>query len=63
MIERLQCLKCGHNIDNHKIIVVGNWEYQEISCQAQGEEYSDNCGCDAGFKKVQIKKDFTTMEG
>lgn len=60
--EKLQCLKCGHDIDLHKIMVIGNWEYMIISCQAQGEDYHDACECEAGFGKVRIKKEFSLMK-
>lgn len=57
---RVDCLKCGHNIDAHKIFIIGNYEGLEVSCHG-GDEYQD-CTCDAGFKKVAIKKEFTTMD-
>lgn len=56
------CLKCAHDIELHKIQIIGNYDVVEISCQAQGEDYSDNCGCDAGFGKVAIKKEFNPMK-
>lgn len=58
--DKTQCLKCGHDINNHKISIFGNYEFEEISCQAQGNDYDEQCGCDAGFRKVIIKKEFTS---
>jgi len=55
------CLKCGHDIGSHKIEILGNYEYVEINCQEEGNEYSERCNCDAGFKKVAIKKEFNQM--
>lgn len=55
---RTICLKCGHNIDMHKISIIGNYEGLEVRCNFDGYE---SCECDAGFKKVMIKKEFTSM--
>lgn len=58
------CLKCAHPIDNHRISIIGNYEYMEIMCGTRDGDFESDgsCGCDAGFKKVQIKKEFTQME-
>jgi len=57
-----ECLKCGHDISSHIINIIGRYDFLEISCKAEGEEYQDQvCGCDAGFRKVQIKKEFTSL--
>ena len=55
------CLKCGHDISLHTIKIIGRYDFLEISCSAQGEDYNEACNCDAGFRKVQIKKEFSTM--
>ena len=59
-MDNTKCLKCGHDILKHTIQIIGNWEYQEINCQDNGEEYG-TCNCDAGFRKVAIKKEFNQM--
>ena len=56
------CLKCGHDVSMHTIKIIGRYDFMEISCEVDGENYNENCGCDAGFHKVQIKKEFTQME-
>jgi len=59
----VNCLKCGHIIESHEIDIIGNYEFVEVCCKAEGEEYENQvCGCDAGFKKVQIKKEFNSLE-
>lgn len=59
--EKTICLKCAHSIDLHNIMIIGNYDYMEISCKGSGEDYNVECNCDAGFGKVQIKKEFTLM--
>ena len=59
-MNREICLKCEHNIDLHKIEIIGNYEAVEISCKSEEEGY-EICNCDAGFKKVAIEKKFTQM--
>ena len=60
-MDRNLCLKCSHEISKHEIKIVGNYEYQEVACQDNGEEYGI-CNCNAGFRAVMIKKEFTQME-
>jgi len=55
------CLKCAHSISLHKIEIIGNYDFVQVVCSAQTEDYSDSCNCDAGFKKVVIKKEFNQM--
>lgn len=56
------CLKCGHSIKNHTIKIIGRYDFMEITCDIGEDNYEDKvCGCDAGFNKVQIKKEFSTM--
>jgi hypothetical protein len=67
MIATLQpptiCLKCGHELAHHTIQTYGRYDYMEIACLDSGDDYDQTCGCNAGFKKVQIKKEFTTLDG
>ena len=59
------CLKCGHDIGAHKMQIIGNYNYVEIACTEEPYEkdYGERCGCDAGFGKVVIKKEFSQMKG
>ena len=57
------CLKCAHDIELHKIEIVGNYDYVEINCKWNGDdEFGEPCNCDAGFGKVIIKKEFNQMK-
>jgi hypothetical protein len=55
------CLKCAHPIEEHKIEIVGNYDFVEINCK-EYDDNGENCNCDAGFGKVSIKKEFSQMK-